>query len=407
MTDLGRPGPTPAELPAAVVNVLLGDGEVTPKAIGTTALDLVRAGRLRSERKADGTLTVRPLPGADGLRPLRPFEELLIQRVVHRRAPGVDRVPTDALGPGDGDAYWVWWRGFQQSVSDEAMSLGLIRPARKRSRVLLIRSAAVAAWFGLLSAGLLWNRHVFAVIITMSFNAVLISPALSHRFPIRTRPRLTTAGRQAARWWRDNDAAAEHRLPRSQVGAEGPESALPVREARRIWSSYGRSWHVVDTAPLEQPRWGHLWQLVLLAVGACAATLTLALTVHLPHGAALDASPALVGAIAAALWLPARRRVLAVPDESTFRGAVIARWDYSTSYDDPPTRVTHYCCSLEDPAAQRAWSFQVNEWRRSLFSDETNPALADRFRVGDVVDVHCSPRRRRVYRISVAEAVPR
>ncbi|MER6492934.1 hypothetical protein [Streptomyces griseorubiginosus] len=50
-------------LPAAVVNLLLGDGEVTPKAIETTALEMARIGRLKAEHKADGTVTVRPVPG--------------------------------------------------------------------------------------------------------------------------------------------------------------------------------------------------------------------------------------------------------------------------------------------------------------------------------------------------------
>jgi hypothetical protein len=42
-----------------------------------------------------------------------------------------------------------------------------------------------------------------------------------------------------------------------------------------------------------------------------------------------------------------------------------------------------------------------------MFSPDPNPSLKDQFRVGDVVDVHCSPRRRKMHRISVVEAVPR
>ncbi|MET9914087.1 hypothetical protein ABZZ74_46500 [Streptomyces sp. NPDC006476] len=397
----------PPQLAAAMVNVLLGDGEVTPKAIETTALALVRAGHLRCEQKADGTLTVRPALGTVGLRPLRPFEELLMERVRHRCRFGVDRVPIEALGPGDGDEYWIWWRGFERSVRDGAMAMGLTRPARKKSLILLLRGAAITAWFGLLCVCLPWSPYVLRIVLVVLLNVSMFGVAMIDRFPIRTRPRLTALGRQAAQWWRDDDTGAEHRLPRRQVGANGPESALPVREARRIWSAYGKSWHVVDTAPLDPPRWGHLWQLVILGVAACAATITVALSVHIPFRGELAASPVLVGAVMSALWLPARRRVQAVPAELTFRGAVISRWDFETHHDDPLTDVTHYCCAIEDPASRKGWSFEVNEWRRPMFTADKNPTLKDRFRVGDVVDIHCSPRRRRVYRISVVEAVPR
>jgi len=119
------PSPPPhRELAAPVVNLLFGRGEVTPKAIETTSLQLVAAGRLRLERKADGTPTVRLTPAAEDNRHLRPFEQLLLERIRRRCRDNVDRVPIEALGPGDGDAYWIWWRGFQQSVQDEAMALG-------------------------------------------------------------------------------------------------------------------------------------------------------------------------------------------------------------------------------------------------------------------------------------------
>ncbi|MCX4918808.1 hypothetical protein [Streptomyces sp. NBC_00687] len=42
-----------------------------------------------------------------------------------------------------------------------------------------------------------------------------------------------------------------------------------------------------------------------------------------------------------------------------------------------------------------------------MFSHKANPQLKDRFRVGDIVDVHCSPRQRKIHRISVVEAVSR
>ena len=395
---------------AAVVNLLLGDGEVTPKAIETTALEMARTGRLTAERKADGTVTVRPVRGKAGRAPLRPFEKLLVDRVRHRCRNGVDRVPVGALGPGDGDEFWVWWRGFQQSVRDEAMALKLIRPARRTFLTLVLRCTVLVAWFGPLYAVLPWcpPRARAVLLAVLSLSAVVA--LWLHPFRIRPGPRLTAAGRQAAREVRKSVGAAEHRLPKRQVGADGPESALPVRQARLIWSSYGRSWHVVDTAPLDPPRWGHTWQLVMLCLIVCAVgttTLTATLAGHVPHGGALVATTVLFGALLWVLWLPARRRVLAVPAEASFRGVVICRWDYETHYDDPFTDITHYCCAIEDPVSHKAWSFEVHRWSRPMFSGRRNREFENRFRVGDVVDVHCSPRRREVYRITVIEAVPR
>ncbi|MFF7128827.1 DUF2207 family protein [Streptomyces sp. NPDC008240] len=399
--------PPPQELAAALVNLLLGKGEVTPKAIGTTGLELVHAGRLRLERKADGTRTVRLADEADSRRPLRAFEELLLERVRHRCRVHVDRVPMEALGPGDGDEYWVWWRGFQRSVQEEALALGLIRPTREKYLTWTLRIAGVLAWVGVLYACSGFGPVVFDVVFKATVVPSVVPLLWFQWFPRRPRSRLTAAGRQASAWWRTGPHAAAHRLPDRQVGAKGPASALPVRAPRRIWSSYEKSWHVVDTAPLDPPRWGHVWQLVLLAIALCAATVAPALTPRIPHGVTLDAGPALVGAVVAALWLPAHRRIRRVPAEVAFRGAVISRWDYTTRHDDPPTITVHYCCSIEDPGSHRAWSFKVDEWRHPMFSNDSNPELENRFRVGDVVDLHCSPRRRKIYSITMVEAVPR
>ncbi|MFE1883209.1 DUF2207 domain-containing protein, partial [Streptomyces diastatochromogenes] len=316
-------------------------------------------------------------------------------------------LPSGPRGPGDGAEYWLWWRDFQRSVQDEALALGLIRQTRAKSLTWTLRIAGGLAWVGVLYACSGFGPVVFDV----AFKATVLPSVLLllwfQWFPRRSRSRLTAAGRQASAWWRTGPHAAAHRLPDRQVGANGPVSALPVRESRRIWSSYERSWHVVDTAPLDRPRWGHVWQLVVLALALCAATVTLALTPRIPHGVTLDAGPALVGAVVAALWLPAHRRIRRVPAELAFRGAVISRWDYTTHDDDPPTIITHYCCSVEHPESRKAWSFEVDQWRRPMFSNSSNPELENRFRVGDVVDVHCGPRRRKMYRITMVEAVPR
>ncbi|WP_406362708.1 DUF2207 domain-containing protein [Streptomyces sp. NBC_00715] len=397
-------------LSADVVNLLLGGGEATPKGIETTALEMVRTGRLQGEQKADGTLTVRTIPPTADAAPLRLVETLVVERIRQRSRSGVDRVPIGALGPGDGDEFWVWWRDFQKRVRDETTALGLIRPARNKYVTLTYRGAALAAWFGALWAGVSWSPDGIRILLQAVLVLSLLGLVRLSDVPLGSEPRLTAEGRQAAREWRTHDRDGEHRLPKHQVGTAGPESALPVREPRQIWSSYGRTWHVVDAGPLDPPRWGHLWQFVVLAVTVCVgfvAMLVVSLTARPPYSWEWDSAPVLTGVLLWSLWLPARRHVLAVPDESSFRGAVISRWDYDTHYDDPHTDVTHYCCSIEDPATRKAWSFEVDRWSRPMFSHKANPQLKDRFRVGDIVDVHCSPRQRKIHRISVVEAVSR
>jgi hypothetical protein len=390
-------------IPPAVVNLLLGSGEVTPKAIETTAAALVAAGRLRPENKADGTRTVRWNSELRGSEPMRPFEKLLIERVRQRTGTRVDRVPVAALGPGDGDGYWIWWRGFQQSVREEALALGLLRPARDRDRRWAVRGAGVVVWLGFLYV--CWEFSARLALVLGAFTPVYWLMWVD-RVPRTSRPWLTAAGRRAAKWWRHSELGAEHRLPARQDGVKGPESALPVREPRQIWSSYGGAWHTVETAPLDAPKWGRPWNLVLLALAAgavCAATVTVFLTMSVvPYRVLTAVAPLVLLVAAVAFWLPAYRRYQRVPAEAAFRGAVISRWDYTTHTDDPPSTTRHYCCSVEDPGSGQAWSFQMRESHHSLFDTRAN-RLSGLPRVGDVVDVRCSPRRHKMHRITVVE----
>jgi hypothetical protein len=108
----------------------------------------------------------------------------------------------------------------------------------------------------------------------------------------------------------------------------------------------------------------------------------------------------------AGLWLPAHRHIRGVPAELTFRGAVICRWDYTTHYDDPPTFVTHYCCSVEHPDGPGV-VVRCGPVASVDVLQEVRSSAQGRFKVGDIVDVHCSPRRRMIHQITLVEAAPR
>lgn len=63
-------------------------------------------------------------------------------------------------------------------------------------------------------------------------------------------------------------------------------------------------------------------------------------------------------------------------------------------------------CSVEDLATGQAWTFQYGETTRPLFGGGP-PPVDDRFQVGDVVDVHCNPRRRVLHQMERVNPVLR
>jgi hypothetical protein len=177
----------------------------------------------------------------------------------------------------------------------------------------------------------------------------------------------------------------------------------PLRWPRDIWSSSAGAWHLVPTAALQRPAWGAVWNLVLIAIAAAGA-LTIDLVFPVPHRAVVGAALGLLTLAAAGVWLPARRKVSRVPTDAVFRGTVICRFD--NAWWDEDSMISHDCyhCSVEDPATGQAWTFQYGESTRPIFG---TPAIDDRFQVGDVVEVHCNPRRRILHRMERVDPVLR
>jgi hypothetical protein len=320
----------------AVADLLVNRGEPSPGLAHTAALALARSDRGLNVEERDGVPVLRLRDETEGDPRLRPFEELVLQRVRQRMGDRLDHVPAAALGPGDGSAYTRWRTEFSRSLVDEAVAQGLMHR----------------------------DRH--------------------------GKVRMTTAGIRAALWWRRRITPAP-RFARLERRLEA-RAGWPRRWPRDIWSSSGGTWHLVPTAALQRPAWGAVWNLVLLAFAAAAA-LTIDLVFPVPHRATVGAAVGILTLATAVVWLPAGRKVRRVPVDAAFRGTVICRFDNEWWDENSAIAHTSYHCSVEDPAAGQAWTFKYREATRPLFGGGP-PPVDDRFRVGDIVDLDFDPRRR-------------
>jgi len=333
----------------AVANLLVHRGEPSPEVAQTAALALARSDRRLSVEERDGIPFLRLLDEAKGEPPLRPFEELVLQRVRQRMGDRLDYVPTAALGPGDGSAYTRWRNEFRKALLDEAVTQGLIHRDRY---------------------GKAWR---------------------------------TPTGLRAALWWRRRVAHTPRFMRRRRLLEA--RTGWPLRWPHDIWSSSGGAWHLVPTAALRRPAWGAVWNLVLLALAAVGA-LTIDLVYPVPHRAAVGVALGFLTLAMVGIWLPAGRKVRRVPTDAVFRGTVICRFDNEWWDEDAMNIHTSHHCSVEDPATRQAWTFRYGGAKRPLFGGSP-PPVDDRFQVGDVVQIHCDPRHCTVHRMERVDPVLR
>ena len=336
----------------AVADLLVNRGEPSPGLAQSTALFLARSGRRLALEEHDGVQVLRLRGGMRQEPPLRPFEELVVERIRQRMGDRLDHVPAAALGPGDGSAYNMWLRAFRRALAEEAVGQGLMRRGRDEST------------------------------------------------------RLTPAGRRAARWWCRQIAPVPRLLPLSHVAKLEARTERPLRRPHEIWSPSGGAWHLAHTAPLRRPVWWPVWNIALLAVAGAVVLL-----LPVAHRALVCGALLLLALAAVGLWLPARRTFRREPTDATFRATVICRFAHEWYSDHPSTIHTtcccSCCCSVEDPATRQAWTFELNESRRPFSRFPSTPPADERFQVGDIVEVHCNPRRRVLHRMMPVDPVPR
>ncbi|MHA6764978.1 hypothetical protein [Streptacidiphilus sp. PAMC 29251] len=178
-------------------------------------------------------------------------------------------------------------------------------------------------------------------------------------------------------------------------------------KSRQVWSSHGGTWHLVETSPLRWSFWGRLPSLVGLGAALVLVLgLVLGLTASYDTGVVFRveacAGALLIAVPPAVLWLRAHQNLRRLPAEAEFRGPIISVWENESGGgdDDPPTTTIYYCASIEDPGSGLAWSFHVGVSTQLLFRAQGPGPESGKYRVGDIVEVRCSPRRLRLRRIT-------
>lgn len=263
--------------PPAVVSLLVNRWEITEDAAESTLLDLgarhILEFRQPANDPAQTTVHVRQ-PNPVGL---APWEQRVFDRIVGLAIGGV--VPLTALTFRDPTRAAAWSKQLRAEIVAEARGRGLSR--RRISPRLLVGLAVAAAIAAIgVTAGVAHHMrdtgdHDLRGAFGIGFFAFIALTAIAGR---STGERDTEAGRAAASrwlgvraWLRGHDAFAE--LPPAAVtvwdrylsygaavGATRVSSAvidLGMGNRRRVWSSFGGTWHRVRVRyPRFWPRYG-------------------------------------------------------------------------------------------------------------------------------------------------------
>src|SRR3989440_3366581 len=269
-TRPARPDPAPAtqELPGseppAVVSLLAGNWELTEDAAESTFIDLAARKYLEFRQPGNDpvqtTVHVRD-PNPPGL---LPYERRILDRVVGLAVGGV--VPLTALTFREQSQAAAFEKRLRAEVVADARARGLSRRRLGPALLTLLGGAAVLAGLAVGGAVLLATRHGHDPVRPALFGWLITAAVLNG---IAHRPhgeRDTEAGRAvAARWlgvkaWlRNTEAFAD--LPPAAVavwdrylsygdalGTTRVASAvidLGMGNRKRVWSSYGGTWHRV------------------------------------------------------------------------------------------------------------------------------------------------------------------
>jgi hypothetical protein len=410
----GGPVPEP-------VRVLMrpGTNRDDPSTLNAAILELAEAGVL-SIVPADSQHPAMVEPGAlPHASQLPDYQASVVARLLHRRGTTVAPVPLTALQPGEDPAATKWHREFYRQVQRAAADNGLLQPTLGATRIVLLALSSLVV--SVLAANALsrsWHgRSGFTDLQFVLFEVVAVALLV---WASRIRP--TAAGRAliAAGATPVAQAVAPAPIPNpgpNPVPANGrPDSTLVMRPVpdpgpmpgappqpapsikilpnqleplpkHQIWSSYGGSWHPLDTRTKEvyAVRTGVPGVFILVLFGILSVvgafvskhnsdpttgSLTFGLFAALPI-------LLLVGILLSGLsrWRLPKRAVL--------RGQVAKLWEVKQSGEGGSSDVKYYC-SLDVGRAPASVRLQVGA------------GLYRRMPVGTEVEVLVNPRRRSI-----------
>ncbi|MBV6696807.1 DUF2207 domain-containing protein [Kitasatospora aureofaciens] len=367
------PAPPADELPPAVVQLLLGEGKLPTGAIVAVALDLAAAGRLRTARSESGGLVVAAVEGAcDG--PLRECERLLLRQVEQRQG-GSEWMPASALGP-DKEDFGSWWQEFEADVRSEAVALGVLWPKPDR-----VEKAAESSALGLTGLALVYLYYRIGMPLVLDVLLAVLSLIFLY-IPIdhgTASPALPEPGRKAAEWWRTAGTESRASEPTADVPtADVPAPAVETLPENQAWSSFGGRWRVVEVgAPPVPPFWGEPGALVMLAIPAVVPAIILGAAI----GPVAAAIPVALFAVLFGFWVPAYRRICALPECEAFDAVVVRRWTGIHRAAQSQTTTVYYC-AFDDGERAQAWSFKVDrqQWAQVAVGDRVRVVYSPRWR---------------------------
>jgi len=251
---------SPPDLPSGLVAFLLNDCLYSVEVATRCVLGLADDGVLRAEPGPGGALTITlaatsPLPG----RPLRPFEEVTLDRIRARTALRAD-VPLSVLLSDDGEDYNVWRRRLTDALGREGERTGVTtRALSKGVWYVLLAMAAVIGLITVVAYQISVNDGEVA--LGLGGLAVLLSLLGTH---FGGAWRATGRGAAAAAVRRDPGTLLRRLPPDPRVdsAALAPTAAAPgigLGSAplpwNQAWSSFGGHWHpVVVGGPGQPPR---------------------------------------------------------------------------------------------------------------------------------------------------------
>jgi hypothetical protein len=381
------------ELPSPVVAFVVNRCRLSLRqALVGCLRELDKEGLVRFEAVAGG-MPVASL-GADAPRSgrsLLPFEEVALARV-RTRAGSQFQVPVSALLTDDGDNYKHWVSRQIDEIGQEARRAGLAMKSFPRYAWRVVVSSIAVAICAAIVVRVQDPKAAGAVAgaVAAGSSVLLCVPLFFRRW------RLTPEGAAAVdSWQRDGGGVpgvAQGFGPvsaRTFAGLTAPGGdPLPPGHA---WSSLGGQWHTVRLGlELQRPRWSGLPGLrkVLFwtVAGSFVAVIAGGATGFDLNGKLIALAPAAAGAfVIVAFWLPAFSMRMRLPDNVTFIGEVVRKWqvdggDYSPDHD--------WVCV--DDGSPTAMKFDVG---RAAYSQ---------LQVGGLVEVSWSPRRRCLLHIEPA-----
>ncbi|HEY2549843.1 MAG TPA: hypothetical protein VGI64_04635 [Streptosporangiaceae bacterium] len=373
-----RPGPMRPSLvlrdePPAVVSLLAG--RIAKDGYPATLLDLAARGRFLISETGPGQVTCRLLPGLhDGQ--LTDYEQLVLGQLAHR-AQGVEDVPGAALASGFEQGDKEFADKFEAQVSADASWRGLIRRRLSGGSAALLAAAGLPGT-ALAAQAAARGHHPAAWLPVVVYLVLLQFPARLFRGT-----RLTAAGRRALAEWtafragvagsRSQPtagtallaAAGDRRIAYAvALGAAPAAVSAFAPDGKRLWSSFGGTWHRVSVGSSQE-------KIAPGILGQVAAVL----------GMALYAAPVIVvsrawgarwGLIIAVfpgcffwgtlLWVfVAAARARGLPRQVEFDGQLLKKWEEEESTGgENSTTCTVYCVAIDDGQHERAWSVRVN-----------------------------------------------